>query len=440
MDRILGKYELKSQLGKGSSGTVYRALDTFSGDEVAVKIIDPAVFRDPENGAVLRRQFLKEASLAGKLTHPHIASILDAVVTDDAGYIVMEYVPGENLTRHASADHLLTPDDAVQVVFKCCGALDFAFRQGVIHRDIKPANIMIVEGSDVKITDFGAAFLHSRDATQSVNIGSPAYMSPEQINAKPLTHATDMYCLGVVLYELLTGTRPFVANNITELIQKILHQEPRPPSQLKPALPVELDRVVLTMLKKAPEERYANWADLALELAEIGRLSVHQRSIPDSERYAALKRVAMLSTLSEAEIWELVHAGRWTRLHARTAIVREGDPGRSMFFLAQGEVKVTQAERLLNVIRAGEFFGEMGYICGGDLPRQATVESMAEVILAEFEDAALDQMSKPCHSSFMRALVRNLADRLALADIRISRQAIQLQPEATPQSGNDANA
>src|SRR5512140_3293608 len=189
MDSILGKYELKSQLGKGSSGTVYRALDTFSGDEVAVKIIDPAVFRDPENGAVLRRQFLKEASLAGKLTHPHIASILDAVVTDDAGYIVMEYVPGENLTRHASADHLLSPDDAVQVVFKCCGALDFAFRQGVIHRDIKPANIMIVEGNDVKITDFGAAFLHSRDATQSVNIGSPAYMSPEQINAKPLTHA-----------------------------------------------------------------------------------------------------------------------------------------------------------------------------------------------------------------------------------------------------------
>jgi serine/threonine protein kinase len=424
MTSIFGKYELKGLLGKGTSGTVHHAVDTFSGEEVAVKVIDPAVFQDPEFGTVLRKQFLKEASLAGKLNHPHIASILDAVVTDTAGYIVMEYVPGVNLSRYTDAGNLLSADDAVQIGFKCCGALDYAFRQGIIHRDIKPANIMIVNGSDVKITDFGAAFLQNRDATQPVNIGSPAYMSPEQVSGKPLTHATDMYCLGVVLYELLTGKRPFVAANITELIQKILHEPPLPPSQLNSALSSGVDRIVLTMLKKTPEERYSNWADLALELAEIGRLSGHQRSIPDSERYAALKRVEMLSALSEAEIWELVHAGRWTRLHARTEIVRESDPGRSMFFLAQGDVKVTQAGRLLNVIGAGEFFGEMGYICGGDLPRQATVESMTEVILAEFEDTALDNMGKSCHGSFMRALVRNLADRLALADIRISSQTI----------------
>jgi serine/threonine protein kinase len=422
MNSIFGKYELKGLLGKGTSGTVYHAVDTFSGDEVAVKIIDPAVFQEPEFGTVLRKQFLKEASLAGRLNHPHIASILDAVVTDDAGYIVMEYVPGVNLSKYTYADNLLSAEDTVQIGFKCCGALDFAFRQGIIHRDIKPANVMTTDGSDVKITDFGAAFLQNRDATQSVNIGSPAYMSPEQVSAKPLTQATDMYCLGVVLFELLTGKRPFVAGNITQLIQTILHEAPPPPSQLNPSIPGDLDRIVLRMLAKKPEERYSNWADLALQLAAIGRLSGHQRSIPDSERYAALKRVGMLSTLSEAEIWELVDAGRWSRLHAHTGIVRESDPGRSMFFLARGDVKVTQAGRLLNVIGTGEFFGEMGYICGGDLPRQATVESMTEVILAEFEATALDKMSKPCHGSFMRALVRNLADRLALADIRITGQ------------------
>ena len=424
MNDVFGKFELKGQLGKGSSGTVYRAIDSFSGDEVAVKIIDPAIFQDPQFGTALRKQFLKEASLAGKLHHPHIAAILDAVVTEEAGYIVMEYVPGVNLSRYAEADNLLSVDDTVQIGFKCCGALDYAFRQGIIHRDIKPANIMTTDGSDVKITDFGAAFLQNRDATQSVNIGSPSYMSPEQISAHTLTQATDMYSLGVVLYELLTGKRPFVAEGLTQLIQQILNDAPAPPSQLNAAIPPGLDRIVLKMLAKQPEERYSNWADLALELAAIGRLSTHQRSIPDSERYAALKRVAMLSTLSEAEIWELVDAGRWTRLHARSEIVREGDAGRSMFFLARGDVKVTQAGRLLNVIGAGEFFGEMGYICGGDQPRQATVESMTEVILAEFEDQALDGMSKPCHSSFMRALVRNLADRLALADLRISNQAV----------------
>jgi serine/threonine protein kinase len=399
-------------------------VDTFSGAEVAVKVIDPAVFQDPQFGTALRKQFLKEASLAGKLNHPHIASILDAVITDAAGYVVMEFVPGVNLSTYASADNLLSAEDAIQIGFKCCGALDYAFRQGVIHRDIKPANIMLVNRSDVKITDFGAAFLQNREATQSINIGSPAYMSPEQVSGKPLTHATDMYCLGVVLYELLTGKRPFAADNITDLIQKILHEVPLPPSRLNAALPGGMDDIVLTMLKKQPQERYSSWTDLALELAKIGHLSAHQRSIPDSERYAALQRVAMLSTLSAAEIWELVNAGRWTRLHARTEIVRENDSGRSLFFLAQGDVKVTQAGRLLNVIGAGEFFGEMAYICAGDQPRQATVESMNEVILAEFEDTTLDHMSKPCQSSFMRALVRNLADRLALADVRISSQAI----------------
>lgn len=424
MDTIFGKYQPLNLLGKGSSGTVYRAMDTFSGDEVALKVIDPTVFQDPEFGADLRKQFLKEASLAGKLFHPHIASILDAVVTDDAGYIVMEYVPGINLSRHTAVDQLLPPEETVQIGFKCCGALDYAFRQGIIHRDIKPANIMKIEGGDVKITDFGAAFLHNRDTTQTVNVGSPAYMSPEQLDAKPLTHATDMYCLGVVLYELFTGKRPFIADSITELMRQILFEIPAPPSQCNPALPRDMDRIVLTMLKKKPEERYSNWADLALELAEIGRLNTHQRLIPDSEKYAALKRVGMLSTLSEAEIWELVQAGRWKRLHARTGIVRENDPGSGMFFLAQGDIKVTQAGRLLNVIGAGEFFGEMSYISGGDLPRQATVESMSEVILAEFDAANLDRMSKGCHSSFMRALVRNLVDRLALADARISSQAV----------------
>jgi serine/threonine protein kinase len=424
MNSHVGKYEVKGLLGKGSSGSVYRAVDTFSNDEVALKVIDPAVFRDPETGTALRKQFLKEASLAGKLHHPHIASILDAVVTEDAGYIVMEYVAGRNLSHHTRADNLLSVEDAIQVAFKCCGALDYAYRLGIIHRDIKPENIMLGEDANVKITDFGAAFLQHRDVTQTVNIGSPAYMSPEQICDEPLTHSTDMYCLGVVLYELLTGKRPFVADNITDLINKILYEEPLPPTRLMPALPGDIDRVLLSTLAKAPEDRYKNWADLALDLAEIGRFRKQHQSIPDSEKYAALKRVGMLATLSEAEIWELVQTAKWSRVRAQSVLLRENDPGQSMFFLADGSVKVTQSGRLLNVIGAGECFGEMGYISGGDLPRQATVESMTDIVLAEFEPAALDNMSKSCLTDFLRALVRNLADRLALADVRITRPLV----------------
>ncbi len=210
MAERIGKYELKRLLGQGASGSVYLATDSFSSAEVALKVINPEIFKDPEFGEVLREQFLNEASLAGKLTHPHIVAILDAVVTEDAGYIVMEYVPGDNLSQFADPANLLSLGDAIEVGFKCCGALDYAFREGVIHRDIKPANIMVAGGTEVKITDFGAALLRTGKSNATVSIGTPAYMSPEQINGDTLTHKTDMYCVGVVLYELLTGVRPFV--------------------------------------------------------------------------------------------------------------------------------------------------------------------------------------------------------------------------------------
>jgi serine/threonine protein kinase len=180
----VGKYDVQKLLGKGATGTVYLAKDTFSGKEVALKTIEPEVFRDPEFGTVYRSQFLNEASLAGKLRHPHIVAILDAVVEKDSGYIAMEIVNGGDLSQFVKPDKLLPVEDVLQIGFKCCGALDYAFAQGIVHRDIKPANIMIVQGTDVKIADFGAAFLKKSEAVQTAAMGSPFYMSPEQIEGK----------------------------------------------------------------------------------------------------------------------------------------------------------------------------------------------------------------------------------------------------------------
>jgi serine/threonine protein kinase len=204
----VGKYDIRRLLGRGATGTVYLAVDTFSGKEVALKVIEPEVFRDPEFGTVYRAQFLNEASLAGKLSHPHIVAILDAVVLEDSGHIAMEVVSGGDLSRHVSADTLLPVADVLQIGFKCCGALAYAFNEGVVHRDIKPANIMITQGSDEN-RRFGAAPLRKAHSIKTGSIGSPYYMSPEQLQEAPLTHHSDMYCLGVVLYELLTGHRPF---------------------------------------------------------------------------------------------------------------------------------------------------------------------------------------------------------------------------------------
>jgi eukaryotic-like serine/threonine-protein kinase len=417
----VGKYDIRKLLGKGATGTVYLAVDTFSGKEVALKTIEPEVFRDPEFGTVHRTQFLAEASLAGKLKHPHIVAILDAVVLEDSGYIAMELVTGGDLSQHAVAGRLLPVADVLQIGFKCCGALEYAHREGIVHRDLKPANILVARGTEVKISDFGAALLRKTQAIQTASMGSPAYMSPEQVEHKPLTYHSDMYSLGVVLYELLTGRKPFMADTIEALVQKILRQDPPLPSTLRSGVPKSVDAIVLRALGKKPEHRYKTWAEFALELSSAVKLVVPAEVIPDSEKYVALKRVEMLIGLSDAELWEMVSAGNWMRVTPKKVLMRENDEGTSFFFLARGQVKVTRQGRLLNMVDEREFFGEMAYIRGAKSPRHATVESMTELLLAEFEPDAVVKMSEGAQLHLTRALVRNLADRLELANTRLGR-------------------
>ncbi len=217
-----------------------------------------------------RTQFLNEASLAGKLRHPHIVAILDAVVGEESGHIAMELVTGGDLSQFAKPDKLLPPADVLQIGFKCCGAMDYAYReQGIVHRDLKPANIMISRGTDIKIADFGAAFLKKSQPAQSAAMGSPYYMAPEHIQGHEPTFHSDIYSLGVVLYELLTGRRPFVAENLEALIDKISQTEAAAPSELRPALPREIDAVVLRALKKDPAQRYGTWAQFGVEISKV---------------------------------------------------------------------------------------------------------------------------------------------------------------------------
>jgi serine/threonine protein kinase len=419
----VGKYDIQKALGKGATGTVYLAKDTFTGREVALKTIEPEVFRDPEFGAVYRSQFQNEASLAGKLRHPHIVAILDAVVLEDSGHIAMEYVKGGDLSRYVTPDKLLPVADVLQIAFKCCGALEYASKEGIIHRDIKPANLMIAEGkgTDVKISDFGAAYLRKSQVVQTASMGSPNYMSPEQIAGHPLNFQSDMYSLGVVIYELLTGQKPYTAASLELLLKKIQSQDPTLPSKLRTDLPKSIDAVVLRAIAKKPEHRYPSWSEFALELARVGQLVLPPGTVPDSEKYVALKKVAMLSELSDMELWDLARAGEWARVPANSTIVRENTKGRSFYFIGRGQAKVTMQGRLLNMVNEGECFGEMAWIRGGNMMRHATVDSMTELLVAKFRPEALAKMELSAQLHLTRALVRNLVDRLDLANTRLAR-------------------
>src|SRR5688572_4636322 len=214
------------------------------------------------------KAFVAEASLAGMLNHPHIVDIFDAVVEPDHSYLVMEYVPGVTLEAHADVTSLLPLGKVVEIIFKCIRALEYAFQHGVIHRDIKPGNILLSEAGETKVGDFGASFQqrHGAESTQITGVGSPAYMSPEQVRMESLNQQTDIYSLGVVMYRLLTGRLPFEAATQAALTYAILNTPPPPPSTLRPDIPPILDQIVLKAMSKALEDRYASWLDFGKDL------------------------------------------------------------------------------------------------------------------------------------------------------------------------------
>lgn len=415
-----GKFAVVERLGKGSSGTVYKALDTFSGQEVALKVLDENLFTSQGINETSRQQFMNEASLAGRLQHPHIASILEACIDEKSGYIAVEYVPGGDLSRAVEPAGLLKVEEVFEIAFKCCGALDYAHRLGIIHRDLKPANLMVSEGTQIKIVDFGAALLSNTAHTQLQDVGTPSYMSPEQVRGGELSFQSDMFSLGVVLYGLFTGQRPFIGETVPQLLVNIVEKEPPLPSEWRPELDREVDRILTRMLRKDADKRYPSWADLAFDLAEIGRFSVYVKEISDREKFTALRGFRPLASLNDAEVWELVHASFWVRVPAQTTIMKEGDKGAELLFLASGEVKVVKHGRLLNVLRSGSYFGEMAHVKAGGVPRQATVETLTDALIAEFRPGAMKKLSVNCQLQLSQSLLNTVVDRLMFADERIA--------------------
>ncbi len=418
----IGKYEVKKKLGEGATSDVYLCYDPFANREVAVKVVYEERLKDSGDGGKLYKKLLvTEASLAGKLQHPHVVQIYDAVVAPKMSYIVMEYVPGGTLEPFCKKDALLPIDKVVEIVFKCTRALDFANRMGITHRDIKPANILLSGAADIKISDFGAALMASSDQTQISGIGSPAYMSPEQIKDHPLSHQTDIYSLGVVMYQLLTGTLPFTATNNFSMMYQITNVEPPPPSSLRKDTPQPVDRIVKKAMEKELERRYQTWEEFSLDLAEAFRTAQDTQSqeVADSEKFNTLRGMPFFAGFSDAELWEVLRISQWIDLPTGTAIMEDGTQGDFFCILASGEVKVTKRKKLLNILTPGECFGEMAYLSKNGKERTADVSSMSQARIIRIHTDDLDQASDACRHCFDRAFMAILVERLTLANTRL---------------------
>ena len=422
----IGKYVVLREIGGGATSRVYLARDPFSDREVAVKVFQFDRHADQGAERMTHKAFLAEASLAGKLNHPHIVDILDAATEPDYSYVVMEYVSGPTLDAHASVNTLLPLGKVVEIVFKCIRALEYAFQHGVIHRDIKPGNILLSESGETKVSDFGASFQQhfAHDTTQLTGVGSPGYMSPEQIRLGTLTHQTDIYSLGVTMYRLLTGRLPYQATTQESLFYAILNTDPTRPITLRPELPELLDKIVMTAISRDPARRYASWLDFGKDLSQaFGALRLIGASLSDSEKFNELRQVAFLHGMGDVALWEVVRIGRWRKLPADTVIIREGDHGDSFFLLIAGEVDVTLDGKQLNVIKPGGCFGEILYFADSAERRTTTITARNEVTVIEIKAETLRAATDACQIGFNKAFMRVLIERLMQANRQLAQRA-----------------
>ena len=420
----IGKYLIINEVGRGSTGTVYLSHDPYYGRDVAIKVYSIDSGGDGERARIARKMFLSEAHMVGMLHHPNLLPIYDAGEENGRCYIVTEHVHGaRTLAAYCRPDNLLRIDDVVEIMFKCAKALHYAHSRGVIHRDVKPSNIMLTQDSDVRIIDFGIALVADSEISRIEGIaGSPSYMSPEQVQSLELTNRSDLYSLGAVMYELLTGTRPFRAGNLAKLLHQIVYATPPPIHTLRTEIPEDLENVVATALRKEPERRYKSGLDFAAELTRVHqKLRQRYSRMDQQEQFGLLRLLKFFHDFSHAEINEVMRASQWQDYAAGEEIVKEGEMDDRFYILVSGTCSVERNGKAVGLLSTGECFGETSYVQGAK--RTATIRAAEGVTVLKVSSTLLEQVSASCQLRFNRVFLRGMISRLQNAEQRVAAEA-----------------
>ncbi|MFK8015555.1 MAG: serine/threonine protein kinase [Gammaproteobacteria bacterium] len=421
----IGKYMIIKEVGRGSTGTVYLSHDPFYGRDVAIKVYKDEAASE-EDAVVARKMFFNEANMVGMLQHPNILPIYDAGEENGRYFVVMEHVHGaRTLSAYCKPDNLLRVNDVVQIIFKCAKALNYAANRGVVHRDIKPSNIMLTNNSDVRIVDFGIAINANSDHSQIRGIaGSPSYMSPEQVQSADITHRSDVYSLGAVMYELLTGRRPFRADNLAKLLHKIVYATPPPIHTMRDNVPEILEEIVAKSMQKDPADRYTSGKELAGVLTKaFQELKNEDDQINRQERFEELRQLSFFHDFSHAEIWEVLRASDWRAYAPSQEIVREGELDDRFYIIVSGQVQVHRNGTPVGALNKGDCFGEASYVTAAR--RTATIKAKDDVTLLRVSSTLLEQVSTACQLHFTKTFLRSLIERLQRAEKARTRFAAQ---------------
>lgn len=415
------RFTMKQELGRGATGEVHLAYDNYLQRDVALKLTRLNQFDHNDDGARNRRMWLNETRLAGKLKHPFIVQIIEAGSTEEFDYLVMEYVSGGTLKQHTTFDKLLSLDRVVDILFKVCNALDYAHKTGVLHRDIKPSNILLGTDNSVKISDFGAAFLTNSDLTQVDTVGTLPFMAPEHFRQSRPTMQSDVYAVGVMAYQLLTGMLPFTAKSSEELIYQKLQGEALPLENRRQDIPQLLRFAVHRAMHADKDLRYNSWKDFCDDLATAFPQKARLDEVRfDSSRFKILRNLPFFTGFTDTEVWEVVGICRWQEKTKGQIIVKEGEASSSLFFIISGQALVTKQGVEVNRLGNGDCFGEIAYLDSARQIRLATVTTLTDLKLIEIDESALLQASNSFQACFAKAFLNLMVTRLGAAYQRMS--------------------
>jgi serine/threonine protein kinase len=393
-------------------GVVFLGRDPYINRHVGIKISRPASDVKGEKADKYRERFFLEAQSAGRLVHPGIVAIYDAGMYKDFCYMTTEYVDGPSLQKYCAKDNLFPVSKVVEIAFTVCQALDYAHKGGVIHRDIKPSNILLARTGEVKITDFGIAQVKSEQTSSKGIIGSPSYMSPEQVKEEPLDDKSDIFSLGCVFYELLTGEKAFSGENYFSIMYKITNEEPVAITQIRPEVPEILWKIAKKSLSKDSAQRYQSCMDFAYDLrvalrglkggAKVDRIDTivdYVQSVPFFENFG------------KEQVKEILNASNIIKVRRGKILVAEGEIDDTFYIILSGKVAVNKGTRTIAFLSRGECFGEMSYLSGQS--RAATVVAETDCILMKISGTLLDKSPDSIQVLFLRNFALTLIQRLS---------------------------
>lgn len=419
-----GRYEIISKLGKGGMGTVYKAVDPVLGRHVALKVANIAAGSNKEVAKQHFSKYLHEARLAAKFVHPNIAVTYDAGFEGDQFYMAMEYINGTDLQKYTRQPDLLPRIQVLEIVYNTCYALEYIHKNGYVHLDVKPSNIMMTEKGEVKLMDFGISRLLKKTSENRAEIiGSVFYMSPEQTDQrKNLNHQSDIFSLGVVAYQLLTGSRPFEGDTPFQVFSKIINDEPVPILDIFPDISMDVQNIVLKAMRKNIEDRFLSAKEFADALIPVikGKDSTTLDK-KEKKKIDYMKRLLFFRHFQYSDLEEVLRLSSWSFHLKDTWIIENSESDKNIYIIITGKAVVHIGSEMKH-LKPGDCFGEAAVL--HNIPKNAKLRAETDCVVMAINANILNQADPAIQVKFLKEFYLNKTLQLVDANLKLIQKKI----------------